>query len=513
MPAVRRASYADAMRAWFAGEFETCLALCEAIPRRDLETRSEAALLRARALLRLGRPGAAREAVLAAFVAHRGLDRSLTAQQLLGSAEVRLGDVDAGLARLDAAAEGASREGAHVAVRSEIALQRGLAFYVRRDLDGALAALAAVEPGTDIIAARAAEYRGWTHCARGDFAEAIVAFASVLRLLDECRHRDRHLEATALQQLSHLAAERLDRELWSFVLERAHRLDWSADGLASPRFWITLNATLVEEVDGDIIGALRGAERAEELSPTPALRALATCRRAAIARAAGETFGPYLILEKARAAFGALEPDELRGDDRGVALALAEETAAFGDVDGARSLFARYDGLRPERTHSAGGDPRQTAYEQLVAGAIAEAAASVDVAVAAYSAALRGFRAAGYQLRAAIAGAALVRLGAEGDGREAVQEAARGAARLSWLGLEAAALEREAAAPAWPKLTPVQAEVLALLAAGHANHEIASRRGRSEQTIKNTVCRLIDLFGARSRGDLISRCMRAGYRR
>ncbi|MEA2720450.1 MAG: hypothetical protein QOJ39_2314, partial [Candidatus Eremiobacteraeota bacterium] len=115
------------MRAWFAGDFEGCLALCDRVRPNDVDMVSQLALLRARALLRTSRPDEAITVVRNVFVAHGTLDASLTARMLLGTAYVRRGDDQHGLDLLESAYR--ASENAHPTIRSEIALNIGLAHY------------------------------------------------------------------------------------------------------------------------------------------------------------------------------------------------------------------------------------------------------------------------------------------------------------------------------------------------------------------------------------------------
>jgi len=66
--------------------------------------------------------------------------------------------------------------------------------------------------------------------------------------------------------------------------------------------------------------------------------------------------------------------------------------------------------------------------------------------------------------------------------------------------------------PAPPRLTPRQAEVLALIGDGHANKEIAHRLGTSEGTIKAHVAAIMRQFGVRNRVQLLLAADRAGLR-
>jgi DNA-binding NarL/FixJ family response regulator len=66
--------------------------------------------------------------------------------------------------------------------------------------------------------------------------------------------------------------------------------------------------------------------------------------------------------------------------------------------------------------------------------------------------------------------------------------------------------------PAPPRLTTRQAEVLGLIAGGHANKEIAHRLGTSEGTVKAHVAAIMRQFGVRNRVQLLLAADRAGLR-
>ena len=389
------------MRAWFAGDFEGCLAICERVRSRDVEMLAQTALLRARALLRLGRPQEAVTVVSGVFVVHGTLDASLTAQMLLGQGYVRLGEHERGLAILERADRGAA--GAHPTIRSELALTVALAYFGLRRLDDADAALDRVSPDSDIVYARAAEYRGWVAVARADFARASLEFARALHRLDTCRHADRFLEATAIQGLATLAAERLDRPAWLLAEARADRLDWSAAGLADPRHLIALAFSMLHEADGRTHEALRWTRVAEAAALTEGRSLLASCRRAAILRVANERFAHADLVAAMRRRLERLGTVELPGDERGVPLALAEEVAYASDVLGARALVKRHDAQPAPTRMLILDDPREAAHRAFVEAVIADAAGEHRAARERYQRAFRDYRKMGYTRRAALA--------------------------------------------------------------------------------------------------------------
>jgi tetratricopeptide (TPR) repeat protein len=398
---VGRATFSEAMRAWFAGDFEGCLAICDRVRPTDVDMLSQVALLRARALLRLGRPQEAVTVVSGAFVAHGTLDASLTAQMLLGQGYVRLGEHERGLAILERAERGAA--GAHATIRSELALNVALAYFGLRRLDDADAALERVAPESDIVHARSIEYRGWVAVARADFARASREFSQALHRLDACRHADRFLEATAIQGLVTLAAERLDRPGWLLAQARAERLDWSAGGLADPRHLIALAFSMLHEADGRTHEALQWTRVAESAAFTEGRALLALCRRAAILRAAAEPFAHADLVAAIQRRFERLGNGPHPGDEHGLPLALAEEVAYAGDVLGARALVRRHDALPPSSRMLIMDDPRMAAHRTFVEAVIARAAREEHAARERYQRAFRYYRAIGYTRRAALA--------------------------------------------------------------------------------------------------------------
>lgn len=164
--------------AWFAGDFETCLEQCDAVTARDRDTVIQIELIRTRALLRLNRTDEALNTLEKLLSALPEGDARRTAEMLLGSAHIRRGEIGRGLEIL--AAADAKAATAHATIRSEIALNRALGFFGRRNLNAAEGALVAVDPNSDIVFARALEYRGWIASARTDYDLAAEFFLSAL---------------------------------------------------------------------------------------------------------------------------------------------------------------------------------------------------------------------------------------------------------------------------------------------------------------------------------------------
>ena len=493
------------MRAWFSGAFERCMELCEAARPGDPEARLEFALLNARALLRLDRPDEALTALRDAGAIPCHADQSITMRMLTGAAHVRRGDLDRGLEMLLAAqTDGAT---AHRTIRSEIALNIALAHFARRDHDAAERALQLVEPDADIVYARALEYFGWVAATRVDGERATTMFVDALGALDRCRHYDRFLEANCIRALAHLAVERLDRRTWAIVEDRRAKMDWSADGLAQPRFWIAYcAATFASEVQGNALKAAREARETERRAPSAAYRVQAYCKRAAIARCAGEPVSQRDHAETAAELYATLNPSEFAGDERIVSLVLAEELANLGCNDDARAAvdaFLKFSRTSPTlwMTHS----PATYAYQRLVEAAVLESAGERRTAVRRYTEAFEIFVKIGYKRRAVFAALRLARLSSAPDAVAYADAQTRRLAAQSWLRREAHAANQRTL-----RITAVQREVLALICQGKSNPDIAAARKRSLHTIRNLVARLFVIFAVCSREELAVECVRRG---
>jgi DNA-binding CsgD family transcriptional regulator/tetratricopeptide (TPR) repeat protein len=497
------------MRAWFTGDFEGCLALCDRVRPHDVDMVSQLALLRARALLRVQRPDDAIKVVSDVFVAHGTLDASLTARMLLGTAHVRRGDYRHGLDILEAAYR--ASPDAHPTIRSEIALSIALGHYCVRELDDAERALDLVSPAADIVHARALEHRGWIAIARSDYAAATHSFSGALRRLDGCRHYDRFLEAQGIFALSMLAAERLDRATWIFVEHRSERFDWSASGLVAPQFWVGIYSSMVYEADGRTSEALRLAGDAEQLVVSSVLSLLAQCRRAAILRNAGERFGHADLVRRMRAELDALDVSTLQGDDQLIPLSVAEEVAYCGDVVGARMLLKRYDAMgSPSGATALANDPRLRASRAFVDGVVADAAGDRQQAHHHYRQAFQTFKRVGYDRRALLAALRIGEITGQTYLLDYVDHTLRKMSDHSPLRVRARRHNPLLKDPVVAELSSTERTVLEMVCEGKSTAEIAAARGRSTQTIRNTVSRILTAFAVADRSALVRECVRRG---
>ncbi len=493
------------MRAWFEGAFERCLELCVAARPRDAESKMHVTLVMARALLRLERPGEALAVLDDAAAIPCKTDEAMTVRMLTGAAYVRRGDLERGLDLLLAAQ--AEAVGTHRTIQSEIALNIALAQYGRGHFDDAARALNGVEPDSDIVFARALEYRGWLAFARADSARATTFFLSALDELDRCRHYDRFLEVACIRSLAHLAVERLDRRTWSIVEERRARMEWPGTQLATAQFWITYcAATFASDVQGNLLAAAREARDAERIAPTPAYRVQALCKRAAIARCAGEPLSQRDHVDAAAEGYAALTPSELSGDETIVPLILAEELANAGCTNEARSAFDTFVKFsRAAPLIWIRRWPTTFAYQRLIEAHVLECGGERRTAARRYREAFDLYTKLGYKRRAVAAALRLARLSTAPDAVRYADVHTRRLSAQSWLRREAHAVNDRAI-----RLTAVQREVLALICQGKSNPDIARSRKRSLHTIRNLIARLFVIFAVSSREELAVECVRRG---
>ncbi len=466
--------------------------------------RFELTLLRARVLLRLDRADKAIEALRACAYRPTSLDMLLTAEMLLGAAHVRLGQHEHGETILAAAQ---ARSGtAHPTIQAELLLNLGIAWYLMVRSDDADAILARVAPDEDIIYARALEYRGWVAYGRGRFDVAAGWFRSALACIERCRHHDRFVEANVLQGLAMLSAELLDTTGWDMAERRITAFDWKADGIARPRFWVAMNCSMIRETFGDERGARDWARRAENEAPSPAYRALALCRMAAIFHGLQEERAQLEFTLRAKALYETIDARLLTPDQRQLAVCIAEELANAGAHADARRLMTHYYEIIAPTVTAVGSDERFVAVRHVVEAAICEASGDRNGAVRSFTSALPIFIKARYRRRAAAVALRLAHLTGAKRYVRYVTAALRDADSRFWMAGDLASMREDTA----PALTDNQRVILTLVAQGKTYKEIGQRLGRSWKTVNNSVEQLRSKFGVGSRGELVAEAMRRG---
>jgi hypothetical protein len=135
--------------AYLRAEFERCISLCDVLETRREHDDVEAGLLRARALIPLGRADRALDALRRLPQGDIGRDETLVKKMLTGMAYSRLGQLDRGVELL--LETRAHSQGAHPTVQADIAVNLGVAWYLSREFARAADVLQSVPDDADIL--------------------------------------------------------------------------------------------------------------------------------------------------------------------------------------------------------------------------------------------------------------------------------------------------------------------------------------------------------------------------
>jgi DNA-binding CsgD family transcriptional regulator len=498
----------EAQRQWLAGDAEGVLVLCERLPAREALS-APAVLLRARALLRLRRMRQTIALLESLEPARESAADRATAAMLLGTAYVRGGDVERGLAVLGEA--GGLAPAGDVAVRSEIALGTALAHYQLRDFDGAAQALDAVDPASGIVYARALECRGWIAKTKNDFPTTVAAFEASLTALASAGQSDRFLEANLIATLSYVAVELLDLARCDALFERGRSVRWESSGLEYYRFWLEMNRSMADEASGRPREALQAARNAALYAPSDAFRVFAQCRRAAVLFAYGELLGFEDLAAAISADFGAIDLRVLHEfEEINLPVVVAETLALIGDGPGAAAALGKLDTMSRAQLALLHDEPMKRAYFAFVEGLVADANNDALLARHRYRDALRTFATIGMTRRALLTALRLYALHADDELLAFIRAQAHELPTASWIREHASRLTAWRNDPVLAELTRAEREVLELLFAGKSTAEIAAVRARSAQTIRNTVSKLLRTFAVDNRQALLNACARRG---
>lgn len=480
--------------AYFLGDFEKCISLCDAFRPRDDTDVIEVALLRARSLLPLNRADQALEALRGLRLTERPRDEYLTLQMLTGTAFVALGQTDHGLEILREAQR--ASDGAHPTVRAEISVYLAFAHYRKKQYAEAQRLLDAVPPDADIVYARALEYAGWVAWARDDFEAAADRFHAALRCIDACRRYDRFVEAKALYGLAFLCGELPQLHLWPEVRLRALRFDWSASGVGTWRFWFAIEASFISEMLGELEESADWASLAESIAPSPSCAIVALCRLAARFGRYQEAGAHAYFAGKARAKYDELAREGRIEGEHSLPLALAEELVQSARPEDAAPLLTYYAEFFAPRARGHADERRLEASRMLVEGQLDAERGNRARAQRAYVAALTHFKQIGFLRRAAIVAYRLAVLTDDERYRAFIDEALREVSDAYWVKARLAQSRMDV------RLSDRHVAVLRLVADGKTNKEIAAARGVSFYTARNMVRELLALFGVRTRGEL-----------
>lgn len=522
LPSVRLdddvAALAAAREAWSRGDMVACLTQLDKIsePRRASD-RSEAVLLRARALYRLKRYADTAALLAPLLESFTVADERSTARMLHGAAVVRSGEFDRGLALLADAADDAALHEVHRAIRAEIAHARALGYWMRGDLGEAEAlALVAESAGADVISVRATQLLGFIARSRGSHLEALALFRVACEAYWHCRHRDRELiEMTVLE----VAA--LELQLRSKSVHGTHRTarrvtDVPCAGgtrATAARLQTFAADAWLYALDGDATDAFRMMREADAMASSEPWRVWTLSGRAALALAFDE---PLSAEDHARTALTLAETvdwNATRAEERVGLLFLTEALAMLGR-DEAAKVLARYTSI--EGSYDPGEtlrtDPRLRALEEYAAALVERLHGSRERAAALLRSSSAGFERAGHLWRGVLARIELVATLPPTADREAAYDVVKALVRehfsTSFLASHVGLIsDRDPIARRIPR---AQRAVLGYVLEGHDGPEIARRMGRSYCTVRNHLARLRSLFDVSSTAELIVACHRRG---
>lgn len=482
--------------AYFRGDFEAALALCEAFKSRDARDTAEMALLRARCLIPLDRGAQAIEAVRGMRLADDQYDEELTGRMLMSAAYVSLGKIERGLELGRKAYD--DRGDAHPSVQAELAVNLGVAHCQNGEFAAAKRFLEAVPTDADIVYAKALLYRGYVAWASGDYAGSVDRFRDGLRCINTCERQDRFVEARCIHGLAFLCAELPMLDLWQEVSQRVRGFDWSVSGVAIWRYYIAVAGSFIAELQGDLRGATSWTTLAEEVAPDPACLINAWCRMAARFGRNGEPGAHAYFTDKARQRY-----DEIAGDARltrhpGLSLDIADEVLQTDTPSAAAPLLTYYAEIVAPTLRNHGDDRRHLANHAMCLGMFEESRPNRARAEEAYLRAFETYRAAGLLRRASTVAYRLFVLTGDPQYEAFITESLRGVSEGYWVKSRLAKSRTEA------RLSKRHLEVLPLVAQGLTNKEIGALRGGSELTARNTVREAIALLGVRNRAELAS---------
>jgi DNA-binding CsgD family transcriptional regulator len=483
--------------AYFGGEYEACLTMCESFSQRDAKDAAEIVLLRARCLIQLDRGEQAIESLRGLRISDDQHDEYLTGRMLMSAAYVGLGKYDEGL---KIAREAYDELGeAHSTVRAEVATNLAIAHYRKGEYAKASRLLDTIPETEDIVYVRALQFRGgvaWAHC---DYAGSLELFRDALARLDRCRHHDRFTEAKLLFSLAYLCAELPRLDLWPDLQKRIEQFDWSVSGVATWRYLIALASSFITEMLGDLGASTACAGQAEEVAPDAASTIVVWCRLAACFGRNGEKRAHEYFTDKAVRGYQAMPRDARLREQWTLPLVIAEEVLHSDSPLSASSLVTYYSEVIAPIIRGIGAEGRsiESRYA-LVQGQLEEQRGNRGRALEAYRHAYEISRSTGLMRSASIVACRLFVLTGDEQYETFITDALDDVSETYWVKARLAQSRNKA------RLTARQLEIVRLVAQGLTDKEIAAARGVSYARARNVVAEVRALLGVRSRSELTS---------
>jgi DNA-binding CsgD family transcriptional regulator len=497
----------DAAAALAGGRYERCLDLTEPLRTPDDEERARRAMLRARALAGLARFSEALEVLDGATLPRaEASSAALALRALRGMLLVGNGQLEAGRTVLDRALEDAA--GAAPEVRAEILFERARAAYVAGELDAAERMVREIDPFPASFGVRATGLRAWIAHHRNEHANAEeLARTAIERAAAHVT--DVPVQSRLLGMLAVLAVERLDFELWSFVEGHAARFDLGLFSELGHR--VHWGRSALYEANGQPEEAIDAARTLSRAAASDAHALIGRCRRASVLHRYGERLAHRDLAASIRRQFEALDLASIREWSAApLPIEVAETLALMGDGDGAQHALRAQRTLRRLPLSPYAENPVWLAMRVYAEGAVADASGGALLAQRRYRQAFETFRRLGFVRRAMQVALRLLDISGDGVLAAYVDDHARALSSRSWIRAKLASSAVQRSDSALQRLSRAERDVLAYLLDGRSTADIASARGRSPQTTRNTISKLYTAFGVESRSALLREAARCG---
>lgn len=501
----------DAESAWRDGELDRCLALCESVPDITvIEPRDALRLLRLRvdALRVLQRPDDAVAAAQRSQVP-RGRDGHSAAAAALGLA-LNFTQTAENLARSEVVLRDALSTATTVDEREDAAILLALRHYIAGDFDRATPLLRTVPRRQHSNYARRLEIDAWIAYQRLEFETATRTFESALVHLD-CVPHDKRLELNILFAAADYAVESLDIARWLPLAKRAA----ACEPIPQCLWWQNLALHNCYSATAEIVGhpdaALEQADCMNQPTFPLAVRIMSMCRKAAILGRYGEPLAHRNLAGAIWRAYDDALPfgRPVHSVELLVYDAVAEIMAFAGDVKAAEKAMN-------DKPVDAGiespwfAHPFTEGQRQYVRGLVADVRGEPLQARHHLRTAFEAFTRIGFHRQGIIIAQALAEIDDDPALLRYIDGHARRLGPRSWLRQRFARTVNGRENPILAELSRAERHVLELLMAGESTDQIATMRGRSPKTIRNTFSALFKRFGVDNRQALLCECLRRG---
>jgi len=475
-----------------SGEFDRCIELLDQLP-QDISI----VFLRARVLLRQGRHADAID-ILSPVREHANPLQQPELQMLLGAAHAYKGELLPARDYLAASAEGMSE---FDPLRFELAYHSGLTAWALHDTDVAVTHATTLESSTE------ATHKGLGTLLRAwlEIREQRVKSGAKLMLqaLDHFERSSTRDDFYIARTLFSLAAICRDAALPAVTRRLRHivaRARWTPN-LTLDHFQLTRCLGWIDALEGNELAAFRSFKQSARLAPSTTWKIVTLLDRAKLARSSGEEAFAQDQLHEAHALASEVRWSETHNEERYALLILAELFAST-EPKIATAYLEKFRSLPPVDANLAyASDRRVKAFAAYSAGIAYNQLGNGASALAALTDAWETFEQYSYGWRSASAAAAIYELTGARTWLTRAQHAIAPWPN-SWIARKIAKLDAEKLPTA--RLTSTQRRVFDALLAGDSTKEIASRLGRSPNTIRNHIAAVFIAFRVKSRAQLLS---------